>query len=49
QLKVVCTILQRDRDVASIAATGSRKTLTVWMPLLFTPEAIVEFQSVYAS
>ncbi|KAJ6617922.1 hypothetical protein B0H10DRAFT_1794050, partial [Mycena sp. CBHHK59/15] len=49
QLKVVRAILQRDRDVASIAATGSRKTLTFWMPLLFTPEAIVEFQSVYAS
>ncbi|KAJ7467071.1 hypothetical protein FB451DRAFT_1002334, partial [Mycena latifolia] len=35
QLKVVCVILKRVKDVASIAATGSGKTLTFWMPLLF--------------
>ncbi|KAJ7037703.1 hypothetical protein C8F04DRAFT_1393404 [Mycena alexandri] len=40
QLKVVCAILKRDKDVASIAATGSGKTLTFWMPLLFIPDGI---------
>ncbi|KAF8171787.1 P-loop containing nucleoside triphosphate hydrolase protein [Mycena galopus ATCC 62051] len=35
QIKVVRAILKRDRDVVSIAATGSGKTLTFWMPLLF--------------
>ncbi|KAJ6570683.1 P-loop containing nucleoside triphosphate hydrolase protein [Mycena sp. CBHHK59/15] len=40
QLKVVRAILKRDRDVASIAATGSGKTLTFWMPLLFIPDGI---------
>ncbi|KAJ7626573.1 P-loop containing nucleoside triphosphate hydrolase protein [Mycena polygramma] len=40
QLKVVRAILKRDKDVASIAATGSGKTLTFWMPLLFIPTGI---------
>ncbi|KAF7348212.1 p-loop containing nucleoside triphosphate hydrolase protein [Mycena sanguinolenta] len=40
QLKVVRAILKRDKDVASIAATGSGKTLTFWMPLLFVPDGI---------
>jgi ATP-dependent DNA helicase RecQ len=40
QLKVVRAILKRDKDVASIAATGSGKTLTFWMPLLFIPDGI---------
>ncbi|KAJ7182544.1 P-loop containing nucleoside triphosphate hydrolase protein [Mycena crocata] len=40
QLKVVRAILKRDRDVTSIAATGSGKTLTFWMPLLFVLDGI---------
>ncbi|KAJ7231791.1 P-loop containing nucleoside triphosphate hydrolase protein [Mycena rebaudengoi] len=40
QLKVVRAILKRDKDVASIAATGSGKTLTFWMPLLFIENGI---------
>ncbi|KAF8135272.1 P-loop containing nucleoside triphosphate hydrolase protein, partial [Mycena galopus ATCC 62051] len=40
QIKVVRAILKRDRDVVSIAATGSGKTLTFWMPLLFVPDGI---------
>ncbi|KAF8214748.1 P-loop containing nucleoside triphosphate hydrolase protein, partial [Mycena galopus ATCC 62051] len=40
QIKIVRAILKHDRDVASIAATGSGKTLTFWMPLLFVPEGI---------
>jgi ATP-dependent DNA helicase RecQ len=40
QIKVVRAILKRDRDVVSIAATGSGKTLTFWMPLLFIPDGI---------
>ena len=35
QIHVVEAILKHDRDVISIAATGSGKTLTFWMPLLF--------------
>ena len=35
QIKVVEAILKHDRDVVSIVATGSGKTLTFWMPLLF--------------
>ena len=34
QIRVVEAILKHDRDVISIAATGSGKTLTFWMPLL---------------
>jgi superfamily II DNA helicase RecQ len=32
---VVEAILQHDKDIISIVATGSGKTLTFWMPLLF--------------
>jgi superfamily II DNA helicase RecQ len=32
--------LKNDKDVASISATGSGKTLTFWMPLLFMPDGI---------
>jgi ATP-dependent DNA helicase RecQ len=35
QIRVVEAILKHNRDVISIAATGSGKTLTFWMPLLF--------------
>ena len=35
QIRVVEAILKHDRDVINIAATGSGKTLTFWMPLLF--------------
>ena len=40
QIRVVQALLKNDKDVVSIAATGSGKTLTFWMPLLFVPEAI---------
>jgi superfamily II DNA helicase RecQ len=33
-------ILKHDKDVVTIAATGSGKTLTFWMPLLFKKERI---------
>ena len=35
QIKVIEAILKHDHDIISIAATGSGKTLTFWMPLLF--------------
>ena len=35
QIRVVEAILKHDHDVVSTAATGSGKTLTFWMPLLF--------------
>jgi superfamily II DNA helicase RecQ len=35
QIRVVEAILKHNHDVVSIAATGSGKTLTFWMPLLF--------------
>ena len=35
QIRVVEAILKHDHDVVSMAATGSGKTLTFWMPLLF--------------
>ncbi|KAG1721898.1 uncharacterized protein EDB91DRAFT_1003178, partial [Suillus paluster] len=40
QIEVVHIILRGDKDVISIAATGSGKTLTFWMPLLFRPQDI---------
>jgi len=40
QIQAVHTILKGDQDVVSIAATGSGKTLTFWMPLLFHPQGI---------
>ncbi|KAJ3473861.1 hypothetical protein NLI96_g12785 [Meripilus lineatus] len=35
QLKVAETILERKQDVVCVAGTGSGKTLTFWLPLLF--------------
>ncbi|KAJ3482846.1 hypothetical protein NLI96_g6698 [Meripilus lineatus] len=54
QLKIAEAILKRDKDVVCIAGTGSGKTLTFWMPLLFrdgiqivmTPLNILGVQSV---
>jgi superfamily II DNA helicase RecQ len=40
QIKVVEAILKRDGDVVCISATGSGKTLTFWLPLLFKPDGI---------
>ncbi|KAH7917502.1 P-loop containing nucleoside triphosphate hydrolase protein [Leucogyrophana mollusca] len=40
QIQVVHAILKGERDVVSISATGSGKTLTFWMPLLFRPQGI---------
>ena len=40
QMRVVEALLRHDKDVVSIAATGSGKTLTFWMPLLFRPGGI---------
>lgn len=40
QIRVVQAILKHDKDVISISATGSGKSLTFWMPLLFVPEGI---------
>ena len=40
QCKVVEAVLKHDKDIVSIAATGSGKTLTFWMPLLFSQEGI---------
>jgi ATP-dependent DNA helicase RecQ len=40
QIRVVQALLKNDKDVASISATGSGKTLTFWMPLLFMPDGI---------
>ncbi|KAJ6533073.1 hypothetical protein B0H19DRAFT_1081301 [Mycena capillaripes] len=40
QIKVVEAILRRDGEVVCISATGSGKTLTFWLPLLFKPEGI---------
>jgi superfamily II DNA/RNA helicase len=37
---VVEAILQHDKDIISVAATGSGKTLTFWMPLLFRLDGI---------
>ena len=40
QIRVVQALLKNDKDVVSISATGSGKTLTFWMPLVFVPDAI---------
>ena len=40
QMRIVEALLRHDKDVVSVAATGSGKTLTFWMPLLFRPEGI---------
>ena len=40
QIQVVEAILRHDKDIISVAATGSGKTLTFWMPLLFRPSGI---------
>ena len=39
-MRVCEAIIKHDRDVIAIAATGSGKTLTFWMPLLFNKEGI---------
>ncbi|KAF7967710.1 hypothetical protein HWV62_33295 [Athelia sp. TMB] len=40
QVRVVEGILKHDKDIIAVAATGSGKTLTFWMPLLFREEGI---------
>ena len=40
QIRVVQAILKNDKDVVSVSAMGSGKTLTFWMPLLFIPDGI---------
>jgi superfamily II DNA/RNA helicase len=40
QIRVVEAILKHDKDIISIAATCSGKTLTFWMPLLFKKNGI---------
>jgi len=40
QIKAVEEILKHDRDIICIAGTGSGKTLTFWMPLLFREHGI---------
>jgi hypothetical protein len=40
QIHIVEAILKHDKDILAIAATGSRKTLTFWMPLLFKGDVI---------
>ncbi|KAJ7750580.1 hypothetical protein B0H16DRAFT_1842673 [Mycena metata] len=40
QIRVVEAILKRDGDVVCISATGSGKTLTFWLPLLFKTDGI---------
>ena len=38
QIRVVEASLKHDKDIISITVTGSGKTLTFWMPLLFRPD-----------
>ncbi|KAF7964372.1 hypothetical protein HWV62_9299, partial [Athelia sp. TMB] len=40
QIRVCEAIIKHDRDVIAIAATGSGKTLTFWVPLLFKKDGI---------
>ncbi|EPQ50051.1 P-loop containing nucleoside triphosphate hydrolase protein [Gloeophyllum trabeum ATCC 11539] len=40
QLQVVQALLRGDKDVVCIAGTGSGKTLTFWMPLVFKPKGL---------
>ncbi|KAG1811372.1 P-loop containing nucleoside triphosphate hydrolase protein, partial [Suillus subaureus] len=40
QVEVTQAVLRCDQDVVSISATGSGKTMTFWMPLLFHPQGI---------
>jgi superfamily II DNA helicase RecQ len=40
QIQVVCKILAQD-DVITIAVTGSGKSLTYWMPLLFVMHGVI--------
>ena len=40
QCTIAQEILKRDRDVMLIAATGSGKTLTFWMPLLAAHDSV---------
>jgi superfamily II DNA helicase RecQ len=40
QLEVAAAILKHDKDVIAIAATGSGKTLTFWIPLLVNTDGI---------
>lgn len=40
QVRVVQAILRGDRDIISIAGTGSGKTITFWVALLFRPNGI---------
>jgi superfamily II DNA helicase RecQ len=40
QIRVVQALLKNDKDVISVSATGSGKSLTFWMPLLFVPDSI---------
>ncbi|KZP14844.1 P-loop containing nucleoside triphosphate hydrolase protein [Athelia psychrophila] len=40
QIRVVEGLLKHDKDIIAVAATGSGKTLTFWMPLLFREDGI---------
>ncbi|KAI0632073.1 P-loop containing nucleoside triphosphate hydrolase protein [Trametes polyzona] len=40
QCEVALAVLKGDRDIVCISATGSGKTLTFWMPLLFRPQGV---------
>ncbi|KAI0636166.1 P-loop containing nucleoside triphosphate hydrolase protein [Trametes polyzona] len=40
QCETALAILKGDKDVICISGTGSGKTLTFWMPLLFRPDGI---------
>jgi hypothetical protein len=40
QIRVVEALIKHDKDIISISATGSGKTLTFWMPLLFFERGI---------